>query len=126
MSRVFAESDHMHRLERADGTATVELLDALTHGWCLAGTVPLALDAAERDPLVSAGRGPGDLVRALMDVPGQFWSRYPGLFARYQAVVRANASARRALPPDERLQFWMPFADVQQPAEPREAPHHDA
>ena len=82
------------------------LLDALVHAWCLAGIVPLVLEAAERDPLATGGRFPGDLVRGLMEVPSTFWGRYPGLYGRYRAVLRANALARRGLPVEQRLEFW--------------------
>jgi len=96
----------------ADAMPLGEVLDALVHGWCLAAVVPLALDAAERDPLVSSGRCPGDVVRALMEVPGAFWVRFPALYGRYRTVLRANADARRGLPPEERLKFWVSFADL--------------
>jgi hypothetical protein len=87
-----------------------DLLDALVHAWRLAGIVPLVLEAAERDPLASGGRFAGDLVRGLMEVPSTFWCRYPGLYGRYQAVLRANALARRRLPIEQRVEFWVPLA----------------
>jgi hypothetical protein len=96
------------------------LLDAVVNGRCLAGTVPLVLKAAERDPLASGGRFAGDLVRGLMEVPGSFWARYPALYARYQLVLRASADARRALPIEQRMQFWVPLAD-----RPRDTRHED-
>jgi hypothetical protein len=89
-----------------------DLLDALVHAWCLAGIVPLVLEAAERDPLASGGRFAGDLVRGLMEVPSTFWCRYPGLYGRYQAVLRANALARQRLPVEQRLEFWTALGEV--------------
>ena len=108
MSRVLADGPSVSRPASA-GVPSRELLEALVSGWCLAGVVPLALDAAEADPLASAGCFPGDLVRALMDVPGAFWGRFPLLYGRYQAVLRANAEARRSLPLEERVEFWAPL-----------------
>jgi hypothetical protein len=93
------------------------LLGALLNGWYLAAMVPLALDAAEADPLESDGWFPGDLVRGLMEVPAAFWVRYPALYARYQAVLRANAVARQALPYEERMRFWEALPDIR--ASPR-------
>ena len=90
----------------ADRGQLAALLDALVSRRCLVGTVPLVLEAAERDPLASGGRFVGDLVRGLMEVPGHFWSRHPTLYARYQAVLRANAAARRSLPIEQRMHFW--------------------
>ena len=98
------------------------LLGALVRGWCLADTVPLVLDVVEREPLASGGRFAGDLVRALMELPGTFWGRYPGLYTRYQAVLRANAVARTALPIDERMQFWAPLADRPHDGPPNTTP----
>ena len=87
------------------------VLDALLRGASLDAAVPLAIAAAERDPMVTAGWFPGDLIRALMEVPGPFWTRHPALYARYQGVVRASALARQALPFDERMRFWDSLPD---------------
>ena len=86
-----------------------ELLSALLNGWCLGAAVPLALARVERDPLVSAGTFPGDLMRGLMEVPGAFWVRHPRLFDRYRAALRESAARRRRLPADERMRFWSPI-----------------
>ena len=88
------------------GTSPGELLEALVNGWCLSAAVPIALDVVERDPLASGGCFPGDLVRGLMEVPGGFWGRYPRLYDRYLAALRASAMARRRLPPEQRMTFW--------------------
>ena len=90
------ESPDLHR----------DLLDALLRGWCLAAVVPLVLDAVERDPLSSAGRFRGDLLRGLMEVPNSFWRRFPRLSDRYRAAIRAGAAVRRFLPLEERMEFW--------------------
>ena len=71
--------------------------------------VPVALELVELDPLASAGQFNGDLVRGLMEVPGSFWVRHPRLFARYRTALRACAKSRRALPPEQRLDFWGPL-----------------
>jgi hypothetical protein len=86
-----------------------ELLDALVSGVGLAGAVPATLDVLERDPLTAAARFPGDLLRALMEVPGGFWAPHPRLYDRYRAALRAGASARRRLPAAERMAFWEPL-----------------
>ncbi len=65
-----------------------------------------ALAVVERDPLASGGRFPGDVLRALMLLPGRAWARHPTLYERYRAALRAGALARRALPPHERDRFW--------------------
>jgi len=72
----------------------------------LRDAVPRVLDVLEQDPLASAGFFRGDLLRALMDVPTEFWGANSAFFRRYQAVVRAGALARRALPTAERMEFW--------------------
>jgi hypothetical protein len=107
---------------RIHGAQLGALLDALVSGGCLAGTVPLVLQVVERDPLASGGRFAGDLVRALAEVPGSFWSRHPGLYTRYRTVLRANAAARKALPIEERMQFWAPLADRRDDVPPDPTP----
>jgi hypothetical protein len=87
-----------------------DLLVSLVNGWSLTTTVPAVLDIVEREPLASAGGFGGDLLRALMEVHGSFWTRHPRLFTRYRAAVRAGALARRALPPAARDEFWNPLA----------------
>ena len=86
-----------------------ELLVALMRGWCLAAAVPLALDRVEGDPLRSAGRFPGELLRGVMEVPSSYWSRHPRMHERFLAALRAAASLRRRLPADERMRFWTPL-----------------
>lgn len=83
-----------------------ELYAALQHRADLSEVVPLVLDVLERNPLASAGCFRGDLLRALIDLPAEFWRRDPVLFQRYQAAVRAGAIARRSLPSAERMDFW--------------------
>ena len=83
------------------------LIGALERGWSLDAVVPRALEVVEADPLASAGRFPGDLLRALTDVDARFWSRHPHLYARYREALRAGALARRALPPEHRLDVWL-------------------
>ena len=85
-------------------------LAALVNGRRLASVVPAVLDIVEKDPLASAGAFRGDLLRALMEVPGSFWSRHPALFNRYRAAVRAGAMARMRLPPELRAEFWNALA----------------
>lgn len=86
-----------------------DLLVALVHGWCLSVVVPMTLDLVEDDPLASAGQFAGDLVRALMEVPGYYWGRHPRQYARYRAALRASAQRRRELSPEERMAFWEPL-----------------
>jgi contact-dependent growth inhibition (CDI) system CdiI-like immunity protein len=84
----------------------VKLFRALQRRTDLDQVVPAALDVLERDPLVSASRFRGDLLRALIDLPAGFWHRDCASFARYQTVLRAAARARRELPAAERMAFW--------------------
>lgn len=86
-----------------------ELLVTLVQGISLESAVPAALELVEQDPLVSAGQFPGDVLRALMEVPGRFWGRCPQLFDRYREALRAGAARRRGLPPDRRFEFWSPL-----------------
>ena len=88
------------------GCSPREVLAALVAGAELSAAVPLALDLVERDPLLSAGRFPGDLLRGLMAVPGQLWGRHPWMYERYQAALRAGAVLRRHLPLEQRMAFW--------------------
>lgn len=87
-----------------------DVLVALIRSNGLGTAVPAALAVVERDPLASAGHFRGDLVRALMEVPGSFWVRHPRLFARYRSALRTCALQRRALPPEQRLDFWSPLS----------------
>ena len=97
-----------------DRAARRALFDALAPGgeWTTGpgqeriATLADALDLLERVPLASAGLFPGDLVRRLMDLPGEAWYGEPALYARYQAVVRAGALARRDAPEQVRQAFW--------------------
>jgi hypothetical protein len=89
--------------------SAARLLESLLSGACLGVVVPATLEVVERDPLASGGCFHGDLVRGLMQVPGGFWSRRGDLFDRYQAVLRACASARRCLPCEQRMVFWDPL-----------------
>jgi CDI immunity proteins len=68
--------------------------------------IPIAVEIVEQNPLASAGRFRGDLLRALMEVPDSFWRRNPALYERYRAALRAAAAQRRELPPEEQLEFW--------------------
>lgn len=86
-----------------------DLLLALVTESCLSAVVPITLELLERDPLASGGCFRGDLLRALLDLPSGFWGRYPRLYPRYLAVLRAGAAARRRLPPHERMDFWSPL-----------------
>jgi hypothetical protein len=99
-----------------------DLLDALQQGWSLPYVVPRVLDLVEADPLASAGRYPGDLLRGLMEVRTAFWSRHARLYARYRDALRAGAEARRQLPPHQRLDFWLapppPAPPARQPTPP--------
>jgi hypothetical protein len=83
-----------------------DLLAALLAGTGLDAAVPTALAIVERDPLATCGRFRGDTMRALMEVPGLFWTRHPHWYARYLLALRASAGARRRLPDAERMEFW--------------------
>ena len=86
-----------------------DLVAALVRGIDLQRMVPAAIDLVERDPLISAGRFSGDVLRALMEVPGGFWSRHTDLFDRYRAALRVAAALRRDLPVERRFEFWEPL-----------------
>ncbi len=92
-----------------DSRANHALLVSLVQGIGLDTAVPVAIELVGRDPLVSAGQFRGDVLRALMEVPGGFWGRYPHLFDRYREALRAGAALRRGLPPDRRFEFWNPL-----------------
>ena len=85
------------------------LLAALVKGKCLETAVPEAIEFVGYDPLTMAGSFPGDLLRSLMEVPDEFWSRHPMLYQQYRAAVRAGAQARLQLPAESRLAFWSPL-----------------
>jgi hypothetical protein len=93
----------------APDRAHMDLLAVLAHGLWLTVAVPLALDVVEQDPVATAGFFRGDVMRGLMEVPGPFWGRHPQLYARYRGVLRASVAARRNLPYEERMQFWLPL-----------------
>jgi hypothetical protein len=93
----------------------MEMLGALRSGASLSTVVPAALAILEQDPLATAGLFDGDLLRALMEVEGAFWSRHAVLYDRYRAAVRRAALARRSMAPEVRSQFWRSF-DPQQDA----------
>lgn len=86
-----------------------DLLSALLEGEHLMAVVPITLAIVEQDPLASAGCFRGDLMRGLMEISGNFWGRRPQLYDRYIAALRASASQRRALPRDQRMEFWSPL-----------------
>jgi hypothetical protein len=90
-----------------------ELAHAIARGLCLPPLVRRLLDLVEPNPLASAGWFAGDLLRSLTDMPGWFWRRHPELHDRYREALRAAAAARRALPPDQRLEFWGSIPDVE-------------
>jgi hypothetical protein len=70
------------------------------------GTLMTAIELLEREPLASAGRFPGDLLRRLIDLPPRVWAAQADLYPRYREVVRAAAAARRELPAEVRVTFW--------------------
>ena len=89
-----------------------ELSHTIARGLCLVPLVRRVLDLVEAEPLASAGWFAGDLLRSLIDVPQWFWRRQPLMHDRYRAVLRAAATARRDLPPDQRMEFWNPIPDI--------------
>ena len=100
---------HPRRRRPRGGATWRELLVSLASGDSLDAAVPAALEIVEGEPLAAAACFPGDLLRALMEVPGSFWAPNPGLYERYLAVVRAGAAARRRLPLEQRMAFWGPL-----------------
>lgn len=86
-----------------------DLLVALVNGNQLETAVPQALEFVSRDPLTIAHSFRGDLLRGLMEIPAEFWSRHPPLYDRYRQAVRAAAVRRQRLPPETRLEFWSPL-----------------
>jgi hypothetical protein len=86
-----------------------DVLIALLQGWGLSYLVPKVLELVEHDPLASGGWFSGDYLRALMQLPGAFWSRHPTLHARYREALRDSALRRRRLPATERAEFWTDF-----------------
>jgi hypothetical protein len=97
------------RGQRVTPAAGRELLAALVNREHLETAVPEAIESVGLDPLIMVGSFPGDLLRALMEVPDEFWSRYPKLYQQYRAAVRAGAQARLQLPAESRLAFWSPL-----------------
>ena len=91
------------------GSANRDLLVALVQGIELDVAVPRALELVSRDPLESAGQFPGDVLRALMEVSGDYWTRHPRQYERYRNALRAGAELRRRMPPDHRFDFWTPL-----------------
>jgi CDI immunity proteins len=96
--------------EDGSSVSRAALLAALMSGSSLASAVPAALEIVARDPLVRAASFEGDLLRALMEVSGDFWSHHPRLYDEYRAAVRNAAAARRRLPAHLRLRFWSPLS----------------
>jgi hypothetical protein len=104
------DGDERHAARRPIVNASLaELLRALVHGWCLGAVVPIALARVEHDPLTNAGCFDGDLMRGLMEVPGNFWGRHPRLYDRYREALRRSAALRRRMPAEERMKFWSPL-----------------
>jgi hypothetical protein len=97
------------RGQRVTPAAGRELLAALVNREHLETAVPEAIESVGLDPLIMVGSFPGDLLRALMEVPDEFWSRDPKLYQQYRAAVRAGAQARLQLPAESRLAFWSPL-----------------
>lgn len=95
-----------------------DVLDALINGWSLPVVVPVAIEVTEGDPLATAGRFRGDILRGLMEVPGHFWSCHPPLYERYRGVLRTGAVRRRGMTPEERIQFWKPLPKCESRASP--------
>lgn len=93
----------------ATDLSRMEMLDALRSGASLPTVVPMALVILEQDPLATAGLFEGDLLRALMELDGSFWSRHGVLYDRYRTAVRRGALARRAMPAELRCEFWRSF-----------------
>ena len=75
------------------------------------GDLARAIALLEREPLVSAGVFPGDLLRRLIDLPSGVWAEQGDLYPRYREIVREAALARRALPEDLRGAFWSALPD---------------
>lgn len=101
-----AAGGEVTRFTGADIDVRAKLLTALRRHTELPSAVPTVLGILEREPLASAGVFRGDLLRALIDLPAEFWHHEPALFRRYQNVVRAGAIARMSLPRDDRMAFW--------------------
>jgi CDI immunity proteins len=89
-----------------------ELAQVTARGLCLPVLVQRLLEIVEADPLASAGWFAGDLLRSLTGVPEWFWRRHAALYERYREALRGGAAARRALPPDQRLEFWSSIPDI--------------
>lgn len=91
-----------------------DLLIALVNRTRLEVAVPQALDLVAHDPLIAVHSFRGDLLRALMEVPDQFWGQHAILYERYRDAVRTAAKARLSLPAEVRLGFWSPL-EIDQP-----------
>ena len=48
---------------------------------------PLALDQLETDPFSEGDFYPGDLLRAVMDLPGRYWLTHPDEAVRMRAIA---------------------------------------
>lgn len=111
-------------MTRPEPVPARQLLADLLNRERLESAIPQALEVVAHDPLAMAHSFHGDLLRGLMEVPGEFWSRRPGLYERYQAAVRAAAQARLSLPPETRLGFWSPL-ELQLPLDDDAATRRD-
>jgi hypothetical protein len=66
----------------------------------------------------------GDYVRALMEIPGTFWTTHPTLYNRYRAALRASAATRRDLTLSKQAECWSGFDSFlgERSGAPRAAP----
>jgi hypothetical protein len=91
--------------------SAAQVFNALAAGCPRPRVLVRALALLEKNPLLSAGAFPGDLLRRLMDVPGSTWARNPLLYHRYQTIVRAAALARLRAPRVAQRAFWGELPD---------------
>jgi hypothetical protein len=75
------------------------------------GALVRAIALLEREPLISAGVFPGDLLRRLIDLPSGAWAQHGDLYPRFREIVRVAALARRELPEEQRGAFWSALPD---------------
>lgn len=99
-----------------------ELLGLVDHGIAPEISVPLALDKLEGDAFLQAGKHPGDLLTALLELPATFWQEHYELWLATVVLLgeamsgiqeRAEAEAKKAAETadyhsDDEEPAWLP------------------
>lgn len=83
-----------------------ELLSSTIDTHDLSTAVRATLSVVEEDPIATAGRFRGDLLRALMRLGGRYWTAHPDEYSRYRAALRNAALLRRGSGDAATVEFW--------------------